>query len=164
MPMYEFFCSDCNTIYTFLSKKINTEKVPSCPKCKNEKLERMVSRFAFTGSSKKESGDDSEMPDFPIDESKMEKAIASLASEAENINENDPRQAADLMRRLSNMTGLKLGDKMEEALNRMESGEDPESIEKDMEDIDEKDLFKFENAGTIKKNIRPERDETLYEM
>jgi hypothetical protein len=62
------------------------------------------------------------------------------------------------------MTGLKLGDKMEEALNRMESGEDPESIEKDMEDIDEKDLFKFENAGTIKKNSRPDRDETLYEM
>jgi putative FmdB family regulatory protein len=164
MPMYEFFCSKCNTIYTFLSKKINTEKIPSCPRCHNENLEKMISRFAFTGSSKKNSGDDNDMPDLPIDESRMEKAIATLASQSENINENDPRQAADLMRKLSNMTGLKLGDKMEEALSRMESGEDPETIEKDMEDIDEKDLFKFESAGSGKKNSRPERDETLYEM
>ncbi|MBN1600631.1 MAG: zinc ribbon domain-containing protein [Chitinispirillaceae bacterium] len=164
MPMYEFFCSNCNTIYTFLSKKINTEKIPSCPKCHNKNLEKMVSRFAFTGSSKKDSGDNDNTPDLPIDESKMEQAIASLASQAENINENDPRQAADLMRRLSSMTGLKLGDKMEEALSRMESGEDPEAIEKDMEDIDENDLFKFESTGGGKKHPRPARDETLYEM
>lgn len=164
MPMYEFFCSDCNTIYTFLSKKITTEKVPSCPKGNNHTLERMVSRFAFTGSSRKDDNEDGGMPDIPINESKMEQAIASLASQAENINENDPRQAADLMRRLSSMTGLKLGDKMEEALSRMESGEDPETIEKDMEDIDEKDLFKFESSGGVKKTSRPVRDETLYEM
>jgi hypothetical protein len=69
----------------------------------------MVSRFAVTAKSKN-SGDDSGMPDLPIDEAKMERAIESLASEAENINEDDPRQAADLMRKLSNMTGLKLGD------------------------------------------------------
>jgi hypothetical protein len=162
--MYEFFCSDCNTIYTFLSKTINTEKIPACPKVDNHTLERMVSRFAFTGSSRKDGNENDGMPDLPIDESKMEQAIASLATQAENINENDPRQAADLMRRLSSMTGLKLGDKMEEALSRMESGEDPESIEKDMEDIDEKDLFKFETTGGSKKNSRPVRDETLYDM
>ncbi|HEX2959144.1 MAG TPA: zinc ribbon domain-containing protein [Chitinispirillaceae bacterium] len=165
MPMYEFFCSDCNTIYTFLSKTINTGKIPACPKSDKHKLERMVSRFAFTGSSRKnDDGEDGGMPDIPIDESKMERAISSLASQAEHINENDPRQAADLMRRLSSMTGLKLGDKMEEALSRMESGEDPEAIEKDMEDIDEKDLFKFGSSGGAKKVSRPVRDETLYEM
>lgn len=161
--MYEFFCSNCNTIYTFLSKKIDTEKIPSCPKCHNANLEKMISRFAVTGSSRKDDGSD-DMPDLPIDESRMEQAISTLASQAENINENDPRQAADLMRKLSSMTGLKLGDKMEEALSRMESGEDPENIEKDMEDIDEKDLFKFEGTPGAKKTIRPERDDTLYEM
>jgi len=62
------------------------------------------------------------------------------------------------------MTGLKLGDKMEEALSRMESGEDPETIEKDMEDIDEKDLFKLESSGGARKTSHPMRDETLYEM
>ena len=27
MPMYEFFCRECNRIYTFYSRTINTEKV-----------------------------------------------------------------------------------------------------------------------------------------
>ena len=51
-----------------------------------------------------------------------------LAGEADNINEDDPRQAADLMRKLTHMTGMELGSGMEEALSRMESGEDPESV------------------------------------
>ena len=32
-----------------------------------------------------------------------------LAGEAENINEDDPRQAANLMRKLTDMTGMELG-------------------------------------------------------
>jgi putative FmdB family regulatory protein len=163
--MYEFFCSDCNTIFTFLSRSINVERTPSCPKCNREKLERMVSRFAVTGSKREKNSDDSGMPELPVDESRMEQAIASLASEAENINEDDPRQAANLMRKLTSMTGLKLGDKMEEALSRMESGEDPEAIEQDMENIDEQDLFKLETTGRYgQKKPTPFRDETLYEM
>jgi putative FmdB family regulatory protein len=165
MPMYEFYCSDCNTIFTFLSKVINTEKIPSCPKCKREKLSRMVSMFAVTGSSKKGDEGDTDMPDLPVDESRMEKAMEALAAEAEHINEDDPRQAADLMRKLTNMTGLKLGDKMEEALSRMEAGEDPEAIEQQMGDIDENDLFKLESSGKHSQSRKvPLRDDVLYEM
>jgi len=50
----------------------------------------------------------------------MEKAMQTLASEAESINEEDPRQAANLMRKLTDMTGLELGPGMTEALRRME--------------------------------------------
>ena len=164
MPMYEFYCSWCNTIYTFFSRTINTDKVPLCPKCHTNDLKRMISRFAVTAKSKS-SGDDSGMPDLPIDEAKMERAIESLASEAENINEDDPRQAADLMRKLSNMTGLKLGDKMEEALSRIESGEDPEAVGQEMEDLDENDLFKVDGGGKgSSRRAAPTRDETIYDM
>jgi len=163
MPMYEFYCHSCNTIYTFFSKTVNTEKTPDCPACKTSTLTRQVSRFSFTGSSKKDQENDSEFPDLPIDESKMERAMQALASEAENINEDDPRQAANLMRKLTDMTGLKLGDKMEDALSRMESGEDPEEIEQQMGDIDESDLFKVD-APKSSRQKRPVRDETLYEM
>ena len=69
------------------------------------------------------------MPLPDLDESKMEKAMNLLAKEAEKINEEDPRQAENLMRKLSDMTGLNLGPGMEEALTRMEAGEDPEKIE-----------------------------------
>ncbi len=167
MPMYEFYCESCNTIFTFFSRVVNTEKVPSCPKNGNHKLTRMISRFAVAGRAKSKGDGETEegMPDLPIDESKMEKAIESLAAEAENINEDDPRQAANLMRKLTQMTGLKLGEKMEDALSRMEAGEDPEAIEQDLGDLDEKDLFSAASSSksTVKKRIAL-RDETLYEM
>ncbi len=161
--MYEFYCHSCNTIYTFFSRTVNTEKTPDCPACKTSTLTRQVSRFSFTGSSKKDQESDSEYPDIPIDESKMERAMQALASEAENINEDDPRQAANLMRKLTDMTGLKLGDKMEDALSRMEAGEDPEAIEEQLGDIDESDLFKVDSPRSSRQK-RPVRDETLYEM
>ena len=95
MPIYEFYCEDCNTIFNFFSKSVNTRKKPKCPKCKTKTLTRQMSAFAFTGKAK----EDSEMDDLPFDESKMEKAMQMLAGEAENMNEDDPKQAADLMAR-----------------------------------------------------------------
>ncbi len=162
MPIYEFFCNDCNTIFNFFSRTINTTKVPGCPKCDNPALSRQVSLFAVTGRAKEE-GD---MDDLPIDESKMEKAMEILGREAENINEEDPRQAANLMRRMSDMTGLKLGPGMEEALARMERGEDPDRIEAEMGDLlegEEPFILPGKKGGP---GIRrpPRRDETLYDL
>jgi len=83
--------------------------------------------FAVTGKAS-EGGDG----DLPIDETKMEKAMEMMTREAENINEDDPRQAAKLMRKLTEMTGVELGGGMQEAIRRMENGEDPEAIEAEM--------------------------------
>ena len=90
-----------------------------------------MSAFSIAGKAK-ESDD---MDDLPFDESKMEQAMHMLAGEADSINEDDPRQAADLMRRLTDMTGMKLGEGMQEALSRMEKGEDPDKIEAEMGDL-----------------------------
>lgn len=163
--MYEFFCNDCNTIFTFFARSINTETTPPCPKNQQHKLSRMVSRFAVTKRSNEGEESASSMPDLPIDEARMEQAMESLAAEAEGINEDDPRQAAQLMRKLTAMTGLKLGDKVEDALSRMESGADPDTIEQELGDIDENDLFSVQSSakrGAHK--TMPQRDETLYEM
>jgi len=81
-----------------------------------------MSAFAVTGKAKEDSN---EIDNLPFDESKLESAIQMLGSEADKINEDDPRQAANLMRKLTNMTGVELGHGMEEALSRMEKGEDP---------------------------------------
>ncbi len=35
MPIYEFYCEQCHTIYNFFSRKINLEKIPDCPKCRD---------------------------------------------------------------------------------------------------------------------------------
>ena len=164
MPIYEFYCDDCNTIFNFFSKTINTTKKPNCPRCKTRKLSRQMSAFAFTGKAT----EDSDMDDLPFDENKMEKAMQMLAGEAENINEDDPRQAANLMRKLTDMTGLELGAGMQEALKRMEAGEDPDAIEAEMGDLlegEEPFLMPEKKGGSgAKKRPAPQRDETLYDL
>lgn len=162
MPIYEFYCFRCNTLYSFLSKSINTTTRPRCPRCKKPKLERQVSAFAMTGKAREDDG----MGDLPFDESKMERAITELAGDAEGINEDDPRQAARLMRKFSQMTGMEFGAGMEEAIGRMESGEDPERIEAEMGDIMESEdpfILPGKRGGGVGRQP-PRRDETLYEM
>ena len=163
MPIYEFYCDACNTIYNFFSKTINTSKQPNCPACKTVTLSRRMSAFAVTGRAKE--GGDTE--DLPFDESKMEQAMQMLAGEAEKINEDDPRQAANLMRKLTDMTGLELGSGMQEALRRLERGEDPEQVEAEMGDILESEepfqiAAKKGSAGV--ERSAPRRDETLYDL
>jgi putative FmdB family regulatory protein len=164
MPIYEFYCQDCNIIFNFFSKTINTTACPSCPKCKTSKLNRQVSLFAFTGKAKEDGG----MDNFAFDENKMEKAMQVLAKEADNINEDDPRQAAQLMRKLSNMTGLELGPGMSEALDRMEKGEDPDQLESEMGDMlaEEEPFILPEKKKVKQKGPRPapQRDETFYDL
>ena len=167
MPIYEFYCPRCHTIYSFLSRAINTEKVPSCPSDGRHRLQRKVSKFAFVSGGKSDSDDD--MDDLPIDESKMEQAMETLASEAEGIDEDDPRAAARLMRKLSDMTGIEYGESMQEALRRLEAGEDPDAIEEEMGDLleGEEDPFMMPGTGRKRLGLRrlpPRRDETLYEM
>lgn len=164
MPIYEFYCEDCHTIFNFFSKTVNTTKRPNCPKCKTKKLSRQMSAFAFTGKAK----ENSDMDDLPFDETKMEQAMSMLAGEADKINEDDPKQAAHLMRKLTDMTGMQLGSGMEEALSRMERGEDPDKIEEEMGDIlESEDPFALpdrKSAGLKTRRPAPQRDETLYDL
>lgn len=164
MPIYEFYCDDCNTIFNFFSKSINTTKKPKCPKCEIRTLSRQMSAFAVTGRAKS----DEDTQAIPFDEGKMDKAMQMLAGEAEKIDDNDPRQAADLMRKLTDMTGLEMGEEMHEALRRMENGEDPEQVEADLGDLldaDDPFLLSGKKAkGHGKTRPAPVRDETLYDL
>jgi putative FmdB family regulatory protein len=167
MPIYEFYCSQCNTIYSFLSRTIQPEKRPPCPHCKKPRLARQVSPFAATGQAREDSGGEGD--DLPFDESKMAGAMDTMAREAEDINEEDPRQAAGLMRKFSQMTGMELGPGMQEALNRIESGEDPEQIEAEMGDrLEQEDPFRPPDGEGQRPSRRrrppARRDATLYEM
>ncbi len=162
MPVYEFYCIDCHTIFNFLSRRVNVEKRPACPRCGRPELERRVSLFAVSKGRKEEPVDG--MPD--LDEGKLEKAMMGLAGEMEGIDENDPRQLARLMRRLKDATGLNLGAGMEEAIRRLEAGEDPERLEAEMGDmIDEDNPFTFEGIRGLRRRVAPPaHDDTLYPL
>ena len=166
MPVYEFYCRQCNTIYKFLSRKINTETVPDCPRCKDMQLEKKISLFATTSGKKDDTMDDG-MPQ--LDEARMEKAMSMLATEAERMNEDDPRQMARMMRKLYDGTGLPLGEGMEEAMRRMETGEDPDAIEAEMGDLLDNEDFLFGKGksglkGMARRLRPPEVDRTLYDL
>ena len=163
MPIYEFYCKKCHMIFSFFSASVNTEKRPLCPRCQKTKLDRQISRFATVRH--REEQDDTAMPD--VDESKVANAMNLLSQEVEHMDENDPRQAANLMRKLRDMTGMNLGPGMEEALRRMEAGEDPEQIEQEMGDLlEEEEPFNFGEKPSARgiKRRPPSRDETLYEL
>jgi putative FmdB family regulatory protein len=165
MPIYEFYCKKCNTVYKFYSRTIDTSTIPKCPRCKRVKLERIFSSFATLSTRGGEDSPDAGMPD--IDESKLERAMAMLEKETRGMDENDPTQAADLMRKLTDAAGVSLGEGMEEALSRMEKGEDPDKIEEELGDLLGEESFSFESRkkkGTKKNSPKPKIDETLYEL
>lgn len=166
MPIYEFYCGDCHTIFSFLAKTVGTSRRPACPRCGRPDLERKVSLFAIS-KGRSESPAESEMPD--VDESKMEQALASLEREAEGLNEDDPRAMARLMRRLYDSAGLRLGKDVEEAIGRLEAGEDPDKIDEEMGDVlDQEDPPLPKDSGSLSRWVRrlrsPAVDETLYEL
>ncbi len=162
MPIYEFYCKDCNTIFNFFSRQVNTTKQPDCPRC-SRPLKRQMSTFSTIGRAK-EPGEEG-MPD--IDEARMERVLGELAQEVENINEDDPRQMARMMRKLTEKSGLPLGEGMEEAMARLEAGEDPQKIEQEMGNLleGEDPLALLGKKGKKGGGTPlPRRDETLYEL
>jgi putative FmdB family regulatory protein len=161
MPVYEFYCEQCNTIFNFYSRSVNTSKQPVCPRCKEVKLRRFLSSFSVLRQGPE--GDSAGSTSF--DEKRMEDAMGMLAKEAENIDEDDPKQAAHVMRKLSEISGLNLGRGMKEAIERMEAGEDPEKIEEEMGDILEEEPFTFPEKRSPRSTPKtPLRDETLYDL
>jgi len=162
MPIYEFYCESCNMIFNFFSSRIDTTTQPDCPKCGKERLSRQISRFATFRSARTEEDDTL----AGLDESRMERAFESLMHEADSINEDDPRQMASLMRKFSEQTGLNLGSTMEEAISRMEAGEDPERIEQEMGDRLSDEDFSLEALQKKARGIKckPMQDEKLYRL
>jgi len=163
VPVYEFYCSDCHRIFRFLSRSVNTEKRPDCPKCGRHEIERQVSVFAISKGRKE--ADEDLPPD--MDEAKLESAMESLAADAEGLDENDPKQAAHMMNRLFEATGLPMKDEMREAIRRLEAGEDPDKLEQEMGDLfgDMDDPFSKEGVKRLgRRLLPPSHDETLYEL
>ena len=127
-----------------------------------KELARQISTFDTIGKAREESDDQF----AGLDEAKMEHAFTSLMREAEHINEDDPRQMASLMRKFTSQTGVHLGDSMEEAISRMEAGEDPEQVEKEMGELLSDEDFSLESMKkkVLRQSSKPVHDEKLYEL
>jgi putative FmdB family regulatory protein len=141
MPIYEFACPKCRVIFNFLSKRVNPEHLPTCPKCGNKKMTKQVSRFAMPrgldepkAKSESEEGGDEPMPD--MDDPRVMRAMSEMERDLEHLDENNPKHMAHMMRKMKDILPPgTMPKEMDIAIKRLESGEDPEKIEEDMGDV-----------------------------
>jgi putative FmdB family regulatory protein len=141
MPIYEFACPKCRRIFNFLSKRMNPDRLPACPKCGNKKMTKQVSRFASLRGLKEPAaksdaggGDEPPMPD--LDDPRMERVMGELERDMEHLDENNPRHMAHMMRKMKDiMPPGSVPKELDVAIKRLEAGEDPEKIEEDMGDV-----------------------------
>ena len=115
MPIYEYGCPDCGMKGSRL-QKMSDPSVPNCPHC-GSTMNKLISQVAFLTS----------------EEQRMEKLADPSAWGG--FDENDPRSLGRMMRKMSQEMGEDLGDEFREVVDRLESGEDPEAIEKDLPDL-----------------------------
>ena len=118
MPTYDYRCEDCrkrSSIYQTY-EQYGVEPV-RCRHCGSKHLKRIIGRVRFARS------EDSRWDDL------------SDPSSWDNIDEEDPRAMARMMRRMGQELGEDIPPEFDEIVDRLEAGEDPEAIEKDLPDF-----------------------------
>ena len=115
MPIYEYRCADCKRRVSVFFRSFSVTSDPECPNCGGKNLSRLVSRVATVKS----------------EDARLE--AMSDPSSFGDVDENDPKSVARFMRKMGNqMGGEDLGPEFGEMVDRLESGESPEEIEKSM--------------------------------
>ena len=121
MPTYPFTCQNCGKRFSiFLSYEDYEKKKAECPHCQSGKVARRIGRVRFARS--------------------QESRLESMADPAALAGiEEDPRAMAKMMRQMSSEMGDEIGDELgpefNEVVDRLESGESPEDIEKALPDL-----------------------------
>lgn len=165
MPIYEFYCGACHTLFNFFSPRVDTDTSPPCPQCRVP-LARKPATFATLRSASGSGAEEDELLSG-VDEERLSGALESVMAEAEAAGESeDPRQMASLLRRFSEAAGLEPGSRMEEILGRLEAGEDPDRLEQEMgpqleEEGELAELFRRKRADA-RAARRPRKDPELY--
>lgn len=140
MPIYEYYCPDNHTIYQFYAKTLaQGQTVPKCPDNPKFRMQKLMSSFAVTRGGKKEDGPTTPAPDpgDSAEDARMEAAMSAMESEFSNVDENDPRAMARMMRRMSEITGEKIDGEMEEVVRKLEEGADPDSLEEQLGGVED---------------------------
>jgi putative FmdB family regulatory protein len=119
MPSYEYRCRDCRRKFeVFMSFSEYGSKAVSCKYCHSSNVQRLISRVRFARS----------------DESRLESmadpsALAGL--------EDDPKSLGKMMRQMSGQVGEDMGPEFDEVVHRLESGQSPDQIEKELPELGE---------------------------
>jgi putative FmdB family regulatory protein len=166
MPIYEFYCADCHTTYSFFSRTADTSKRPACPRCGRPELVRQVSVFAISkGRSENHHQDPSAMR---LAYARIAHALEELEAEHDHMDHDDPCHAIPMIQRVYETAGMRIPEKTEEVIRRIQAGEDPEKIVEEFGNPWEAGDSPFAPGGTLHghwaKLMAPRADETLYDF
>jgi DNA-directed RNA polymerase subunit RPC12/RpoP len=119
VPYYNYRCRDCGRKVTlFFHDYVAYDKAePSCSHCESRNMVELIGRIAVAKS----------------EDARMD--ALSDPSALGNLDENDPKSLGRWMRKMGKEMGEDLGSDFDEVVGRLESGEDPESIEKSIPDL-----------------------------
>lgn len=118
MPTYDYRCEECHHRFDiFLSYEEYDHTDVHCPKCGNSQVQRRIGRIRIAKSG---GGNLENLMDDP--------------SSLEGI-EDDPRAMGKLMRQMQSELGEDVGPEFDEVVSRLEKGQAPEEIEKDMPEL-----------------------------
>lgn len=117
MPAYEYRCLDCGKRFeVFLKFSEYGVKKVICPHCQSENIQRRIGRVRVARS----------------DESRL----ASMADPANLAGlDEDPRALGRMMREMSREIGEDMGGEFDEVVSRLESGQSPDDIERELPDL-----------------------------
>ena len=119
MPDYQYRCLNCHRLFEiYLSYDEYGSSPVTCPSCRSSNVERKIGRIIFARS----------------EESRLEDLADPSALEGL---EDDPRALGKMMRKMSSEMGEDMGPEFNEVIDRLESGQSPEEIEKAVPDIGE---------------------------
>lgn len=117
MPTYQFICLDCKKRFEiFMTYHEYGTRPVSCPRCASLRVQRRIGRIRVARS----------------EESRME-SLADPSSLAGL--EDDPRALGRMMREMSREMGEDMGPEFNEVIGRLEAGQSPEEIEKEVPDL-----------------------------
>ena len=126
MPTYDYTCLNCNKRFDvfFTFSEYGTRPV-ICPHCQSKKVRRGIPRIRVAKS------DESRMDSLSSDFSDPS-AMAGL--------ENDPQAMGRMMRKMGKEMGEEVPPEFNEVVDRLEKGQSPEEIEKELPDLGAGDM------------------------
>ena len=121
MPLYDYSCLDCHQRFdVFMPFSEYGNRSVTCPHCKSQNVRRGIPRVRVAKS------EDSRMDDLSSDFSDPS-ALAGL--------ENNPQALGRMMRKMGKEMGEEMPPEFGEVVDRLEKGQSPEDIEKELPDL-----------------------------
>jgi putative FmdB family regulatory protein len=120
MPTYDFRCLDCGRRFeAFFTFADYGKKKAVCPQCCSQNVTRKIGRIRIARS----------------EESRMSQLEGMADPNRLESLENDPRELGRMMRTMGSELGESIGPEFDEVVNRLEKGQNPDQIEKDLPDL-----------------------------